>query len=215
MTTDPATTDGRRLRGRRSREAILERAVALASVEGLDGLSLGRLAAATGVSKSGFFAHWPGKEELQLDAVEWAAQQWVDRIVRPGLAAPRGVRRLFAVHEARLRFYTEKVLPGGCFFLTVQAEFDDRPGPVRTRVARALQEWIAFLRGLVAQAVELGELPPGADPDQLAYEIDALGEMVVIHSRLLDGEEAAVRARRAVLDRLRALCPDPSLLPED
>ncbi|MEZ7124701.1 TetR/AcrR family transcriptional regulator [Nonomuraea sp. AD125B] len=209
------TQDGRRLRGLRSREAILEQAVSLASVEGLDGLSLGRLAAATGTSKSGFFAHWRDKEQLQLDAVEWAARQWTEQIVAPALRAPAGVRRLFALHEARLRFYGEGVLPGGCFFFTVQAEFDDRPGALRDRVARAMNDWQEFIRRQVAEAVAMGELVESVDAAQLAYEIDALGEMVIIHSRLLDGPASLVHARRAVLQRLRALCPDPTLLPED
>lgn len=199
----------------RSREAILQQAVGLASVEGLDGLSLGRLAAATGVSKSGFFAHWRDKEQLQLDAVEWAARQWAEHIVEPALRAPAGVRRLFALHEARLRFYGDAVLPGGCFFFAVQAEFDDRPGSVRDRLARAMREWQEFIRRLVSEAVARGELAADVDPAQLAYEIDALGEMVILHSRLLDGPAALVRSRRAVLQRLRALCPDPALLPED
>ncbi|MEU8399916.1 helix-turn-helix domain-containing protein [Nonomuraea sp. NPDC048892] len=209
------THDGRRLRGSRSREAILERAVSLASVEGLDGLSLGRLAAATGTSKSGFFAHWNGKEQLQLDAVEWARRQWSEQVVGPALRAPAGVRRLFALHESRLRFYADGVLPGGCFFFTVQAEFDDRPGAVRDRVAEVMREWLEYVQRQVEQAVALSELAADVDAAQLSYEIDALGQVVVVHSRLLAGSDALVRARRAVLQRLRALCPDPSLLPED
>jgi len=199
----------------RSRETVLQQAVALASVDGLAGLSLGRLAATTGVSKSGLFAHWRDKEQLQLDAVEWASRQWLEQVVGPALHAPVGVRRLFALHEARLAFYAGGVLPGGCFFFAAQAEFDDRPGAVHDRLARAMREWQGFIRGLVAEAVKLGELAGDTDPAQLAYEIDALGEMVVIHSRLHDGPDAHVHARRAVLQRLRALCPDPSLLPED
>ncbi|MEU8363639.1 helix-turn-helix domain-containing protein [Nonomuraea sp. NPDC048882] len=209
------THDGRRLRGSRSREAILERAVSLASAEGLDGLSLGRLAAATGTSKSGFFAHWNGKEQLQLDAVEWARRQWSEQVVGPALRAPAGVRRLFALHESRLRFYADGVLPGGCFFFTVQAEFDDRPGAVRDRVAEVMREWLEYVQRQVEQAVALSELAADVDAAQLSYEIDALGQVVVVHSRLLAGSDALVRARRAVLQRLRALCPDPSLLPED
>ncbi|MGC5015033.1 TetR/AcrR family transcriptional regulator [Streptosporangium sp. DT93] len=209
------TTDGRRLRGLRSREAILEQAVSLASIEGLNGLSLGRLATATGTSKSGFFSHWQDKEELQLDAVEWAVRQWTEAVVAPAMQAPPGVRRLFALHEARLKFYGDGVLPGGCFFFSVQAEFDDRPGAVRDRVSRALHDWLGFIRRLVGEAVALGELDGSVDPAQLAYEIDALGEMIVLHSRLHDGPAAYVHGRRAVLQRLRALCPDPALLPED
>ncbi|GAB2451191.1 TetR family transcriptional regulator [Streptosporangium sandarakinum] len=209
------THDGRRLRGSRSREAILERTVSLASVEGLDGLSLGRLAAATGTSKSGFFAHWRDKEQLQLDAVEWAARQWTELVVAPALRAPAGVRRLFALHEARLKFYSDGVLPGGCFFFAVHAEFDDRPGPVHDRIARAMRDWLKFVRRQVDEAVALGELAGSTDPAQLAYEIDALGEMVVPHSRLHEGQAVFAHARRAVLQRLRALCPHPDLLPED
>jgi AcrR family transcriptional regulator len=199
----------------RSRETVLQQAVGLASVDGLAGLSLGRLATATGISKSGLFAHWRDKEQLQLDAVEWAARQWTEQVVAPALRAPAGVRRLFALHEARLKFYGKGVLPGGCFFFAAQAEFDDRPGPVRDRLARSMREWQEFIRRLVVEAVQLGELVKGVDPAQLAYEIDALGEMVIIHSRLLDGPATLVYARRAVLQRLRALCPDPVLLPEE
>lgn len=207
--------DGRRLRGQRSRDAILERAVALASVDGLGGLSLGRLAEAAGVSKSGFFAHWRDKEELQLDAIEWANRQWVDRIVRPALEAPKGVRRIFALHQARLRFYQDGVLPGGCFFFVAQVEFDDRPGPVCSRIAQAMTDWLAFIRDLVQQAVTIGELPQDVDPSLLAFEINALGEATVTHARLIDPETAYDYSRKAVLHRLRALTTDPSLLPED
>ncbi|WP_431903162.1 TetR/AcrR family transcriptional regulator [Nonomuraea sp. bgisy101] len=206
-------TDGRKARGQRSREAILESAVALASVDGLGGLTLGRLAEVAGVSKSGFFAHWRDKEQLQLDAVEWARRQWVEHVVTPALAAPKGVRRVLALHEARLAFYEKGVLPGGCFFFVAQVEFDDRPGPVKDRVAEAMNDWLGYLEKSVQEAVDRGELR--ADPAQLAYEIEALGEAAVTHSRLRDGPRAFGHARRAVLDRLRALSPDPSLLPED
>ncbi|GAA2396983.1 TetR/AcrR family transcriptional regulator [Nonomuraea africana] len=205
--------DGRRVRGQRSREAILGSAVALASVDGLGGLSLGRLAEAAGVSKSGFFAHWRDKEQLQLDAVEWAARQWVEHVITPAAAAPKGVRRVFALHEARLAFYRDGVLPGGCFFFVAQVEFDDKPGPVKDRVAEAMNDWLDYLEHTVREAVDRGELR--ADPAQLAYEIEALGEAAVTHSRLRDGPTAFAHARRAVLDRLRALSPAPELLPED
>ncbi|MGW5687463.1 TetR/AcrR family transcriptional regulator [Nonomuraea sp. NPDC003754] len=205
--------DGRKVRGQRSREAILGSAVALASVDGLDGLTLGRLAGVAGVSKSGLFAHWRDKEQLQLDAVEWARRQWIEHVVTPALAVPPGLRRVLALHEARLAFYEEGLLPGGCFFFAAQVEFDDRPGPVKDRVAEAMNDWLGFLERAIQDAVDRGELR--ADPAQLAYEIEALGEAVVIHSRLRDRPRAFAHARRAVLDRLRALSPDPTLLPED
>ncbi|MEU8247839.1 helix-turn-helix domain-containing protein [Nonomuraea sp. NPDC048916] len=206
--------DGRKARGQRSREAILTHAVSLASVDGLDGLSLGRLAEVAGVSKSGFFAHWRDKRQLQLDTIDRARRQWVEHVVSPALRHPSGLRRLYALHQSRLRFYADGVLPGGCFFFAAQVEFDDRPGPVRTEVARALTDWLGLLRGEAEKAIELGELRD-IDPEQLAYEIEALGEAAVIHIRLLRRDTALPHARRAVLQRLRAHATDPSLLPED
>ncbi|QVQ50759.1 TetR/AcrR family transcriptional regulator [Spiractinospora alimapuensis] len=209
------TGDRRRARGQRSREAVLEHAVRLGSVDGLDGLSLGHLASATGISKSGLFAHWKDKEELQLDTVAWARQQWVDHIVRPAMARPNGVRRLFALHETRLRFYADRVLPGGCFFTAVYAELDDRPGPVRDRITEALEAWFDLLRRTVVAAVDDGELPTDVDPGRLALEVEALGAIVVTHTQLLSGLDVYAMSRRAVLERLRALSTEPTLLPKE
>jgi AcrR family transcriptional regulator len=205
--------DGRHVRGERTRQAVLDAAVATASVDGLDGMSLGRLAASLGVSKSGLFAHWPDKERLQLEVVEHARRQWVENIVAPALQQPRGLPRLWALHENRLKFYEAGVLPGGCFFAAVGAELDDRPGPVRDAVAAAIAEWYQLLTDVARQAVEAGQLPTSVDPAQLAYEIKAIGE-VPVHSHLLPHTNALHYARRGVLDRLRALATDPSLLPE-
>lgn len=194
---------------------MLDTAVALATQAGLDGLSLGQLADAMGVSKSGLFAHWRSKEDLQLATVEQAREQWKQRVVAPALRKPRGVRRLWALHEARLAFYSAAVLPGGCFFAKAQFEYNARPGAVRDRVAEVRSEWMALVERLVAEAVAAHELRADVDPRQLAYEIDALGLATVLQSRLLSPDAAYAHARRAVLDRLRASCPDPTLLPED
>jgi AcrR family transcriptional regulator len=193
---------------------VLDAAVSLASVEGLEGLSLARLAQTLGVSKSGLFAHWPDKQRLQLAITEHARQQWSEQIVQPALHAPKGLRRLWALHEHRLAFYQAGVLPGGCFFAAVGAEFDDRPGPVHEAVAQANDDWMTLLAGLAAKAIELGELRPGTDTGQLAFEIQALGEAVVVNTHLLRSGRSYAYARRAVLDRLRALATDPSILPE-
>ena len=208
------TTDGRVARGDRTRAAVLHRAVALATEAGLDGLSLGQLAEALGVSKSGLFAHWRSKEELQLATIDYARQQWVERVVTPALAAPRGVRRLWALHQSRMDFYAADILPGGCFFANTQFEFNARPGPIRDRLAEGFTDWMALLERLAAEAVEQGELVPTADPRQLAYEIESLGMTAVMQVRLLSHTGYAY-ARRSVLARLRALCTDPSLLPEE
>jgi AcrR family transcriptional regulator len=207
-------TDGRLLRGERTRAAVLDTAVALATEQGLDGLSLGQLAVRLGVSKSGLFAHWRSKEELQLAAVERAREQWVDQVISPALRAPRGVRRLWALHESKLAFYAGWTLPGGCFFAHAGFEYSVRPGPVRDRLVTALAEWLGLIERLVREAVQAGELDWPGEPAQLAYEIDAIGIAMVYMSRLFDPATVLRQSRAAVLGRLRALCPDPALLPE-
>lgn len=207
-------TDGRLLKGERTRQAVLDTAVATASVDGLGGMSLARLADAMGVSKSGLFAHWADKQQLQLAIVEHARRLWTARIIEPAMREPRGVRRLWALHDRRVAFYEARTLPGGCFFGAVQAEFDDRPGPVRDAVAAAIDQWLALVVYVAEQAVKLGELSPGTDPAQLGFEIEALGGSVVAHTHLLRHESAYRYARRAVADRLRALATDPHLVPE-
>ncbi|MEH1028061.1 TetR/AcrR family transcriptional regulator [Micromonospora profundi] len=208
------TVDGRLARGERSRNAALDAAVVLATKSGLDGLSLAQLADTLGVSKSGLFAHWRSKEALQLAAIDRAVALWRERVIAPALLAPQGVRRLRALHDARLDFYATGVLPGGCFFANTQFEFNARPGPVRDRLAEAYTRWTAFLENLVQQAVDVGELPADLDVPQLAYEIDALGMAAAMSSRMLDPDAAYRRARAGLLNRLRALCPDPALLTE-
>ena len=206
--------DGRTARGERTRVAVLDTAVGLASVLGLDAMSLARLADETGVSKSALFAHWQDKEILQLAVVDHAVQLWMDRVVRPALRTPRGVRRLWALHERRLAFYADKVLPGGCFFAATEPEFDDRPGPVRDALVAAVGSWLRLLRTVAEQAVDLGELRADTDVGQLAFETEALGK-ALITSTWLSREYAAGYARRAVLDRLRQLSPTPELLPDE
>ncbi|MET8837444.1 TetR/AcrR family transcriptional regulator [Micromonospora sp. NPDC004540] len=208
------TSDGRVARGDRTRTAVLDTAVALATEVGLDGLSLAQLADRLGVSKSGLFAHWRSKEALQLATVDRAVTQWEERIAAPALRAPRGVRRLHALHEARIEFYAARVLPGGCFFANTEFEYNARPGPVRDRLAEAFGRWTTFLERLVREAVELGELPADLDVPLLAYEIDALGISAAMRSRMLDPDATYRHARLGLLNRLRALCPDPTLLPE-
>jgi AcrR family transcriptional regulator len=206
--------DGRLVRGERTRRAVLDTAVALATEVGLDGLSLGQLAERLGVSKSGLFAHWTSKEELQLATIDRAREQWAERILAPALHEPRGVRRLWALHVSRLRFYETEVLPGGCFFANAEFEYNARTGAVHERLAEVFGEWLELLERLAREAVELGELPADLDTSRLAFEIEALGLVAVLQSRLLTPSTAYTYARRAVLDRLRALCTDPSLLPE-
>jgi AcrR family transcriptional regulator len=208
------TEDGRLIRGERTRSAVLDRAVLLATADGLDGLSLSRLADDLGISKSGLFAHWRSKEALQLAAIDHAREQWRDRIIRPSLAAPRGVPRLWAVHEHRLAFYDSGALPGGCFFANANFEFNARPGAIRDRLAAELTAWMTFLTRLAAEAVAAGDLRPEADPGGLAYEIEALGVCAVMQAPVLGADVTFRHARRALLEHLRALATDPTTLPE-
>jgi AcrR family transcriptional regulator len=199
------TIDGRVARGDRTRAAVLDGAVALATEEGLDGLSLGQLAVTLGVSKSGLFAHWRSKEELQLATIERAREQWLNHVIGPALQAPRGLRRLRALHESRMDFYAAGVLPGGCFFANAEFEYNARPGPVRERLVEIFGEWMALLERLVAEAVAQGELTPDVSVKQLAYEIESLGLTAVMQARFLEPTEVYGYARTAVRDRLDAL----------
>src|SRR5688500_9661779 len=134
--------DGRRLRGDASRRVVLANAVDLASLEGLDGLSIGRLASAAAVSKSGVATLFGTKERLQLATVEAAAQRFRETVLEPArLAAPRGLRRIVALLDAWIAYSRDRVFPGGCFFAAAVADFDSKPGPVRDAIARAYESW--------------------------------------------------------------------------
>jgi AcrR family transcriptional regulator len=194
---------------------VLDTAVTLATENGLDGLSLGQLADQLGVSKSGLFAHWRSKMDLQLATIERAKESFKERVVAVAMAEPAGVRRLWTLHEARLAYIGDKTLPGGCFFVNAQVEFDARTGPVRDRLAVVLREWLDLLERLVVEAVGEGELRAEVDTGVLAFEINAAGSVTVYQSRLLPDSSAMALARAAVLGRLRALCTDPGLLPAE
>ncbi|WP_433295552.1 TetR/AcrR family transcriptional regulator [Actinoplanes sp. CA-030573] len=205
------TIDGRIVRGERTRVAVLDRALPLATSEGLDGLSLGKLADALGMSKSGLFAHWRSKEALQLAVIGHARRQWTHEVIEPAMAAPRGVPRLWTVHDRRLGFYESGRLPGGCFFANAHFEFNARPGPIRDRLAQELRDWMTFLTRLAADAVEAGDLRPGTSAAALAYEVESLGVCAVMQSAAL-GPGTFGNARHALREHLRALATDPTRL---
>ena len=168
--------DGRRRRGNATRESILQAAADLASVEGLEGLTIGRLATELGMSKSGLFAHFGSKEELQLATIDAARRRFVDHVVRPSRQLPRGRARLEALLDDWLAYFRAEVFPGGCFFHNIKAEFDSRPdNAVREVVAEDMRQFLGFLEREIRKAQEAGELDPSVDPAQLAFELDALG----------------------------------------
>jgi AcrR family transcriptional regulator len=209
-----STVDGRLARGERARAAALDAAVVLATESGLDGLSFSQLADRLGVSKSGLFAHWRTKEELQLAAIDHAQERLAAMVIRPALRRPRGVRRLWALHELRLADVASGALPGGCFFCNAQFEYVARPGAVHDRLATALELWHELLERLITEAVELGELREDTNVAQLSFELNAHGTAAVYESRLLPAADVYSFARTAALVRLRGLSPTPELLPE-
>ncbi|HWS54450.1 MAG TPA: TetR/AcrR family transcriptional regulator [Pyrinomonadaceae bacterium] len=189
--------------GARTRQAILEVAVDLASAEGLEGLTIGRLAAALSMSKSGLFAHFGSKEELQLATVEAAREVFIREVARPAFEAERGLARLWRLCDVWLAYVEGEVFRGGCFFSAAAAEFDGRPGPVRDRVAEIMREWMAGLRRAVAEAQEAGQFDAAADPAQLAFELNALGMGANWAFQLYGDKQAFTHARAAMLERLR------------
>jgi len=204
MTTSETTVTRRRQRadGQRSRQAILAGASELATIEGLEGLSIGRLADHIGMSKSGLFAHFGSKEELQLATID-AAQEIFDReVVARALEAPQGVAQVLAFAEAYLSYLERHVFPGGCFFASVAAEVDSREGRVTDRLRDLMGGGMQWLAGLLREAQARGEVDPGADADQLAFEIDALLHGANAGFTLYRSDEPLERARRAIRERL-------------
>jgi AcrR family transcriptional regulator len=155
------------------------------------------------MSKSGLFAHFGSKEELQLATVEAAREIFIREVVRPAFEAGRGLPRLWNLCEIWLDYVKGEVFRGGCFFAAAAAEFDSRPGPVRDLVAKIMKEWLATLRRSVAEAQAEGQLSPDADPAQLAFELNALEMGANWAFQLYGDRQAFARAREAVAERLR------------
>jgi AcrR family transcriptional regulator len=181
-----------------TREAILRRAVDLASVEGLEGLTIGRLATELELSKSGLFRHFGSKEELQLATIERATALLRREVLTPAAAAEPGLDRLRALLEGYLSYLEREVLPGGCFLYAAGAEFDGRPGRVRDAVAAASREWGRELERQAELAREHGELSPDVDPGQLVFELGAYATRANSAFQLYGDRRAFDRARAAI-----------------
>jgi AcrR family transcriptional regulator len=195
--TAPAEQRRRRSDGERSRRRILETAARLATVEGLEGLSIGRLAEASGISKGGLYAHFGSKEALQLATIETASAIFEEEVVAKAMAVPPGRARIVALADAFLEHLRARVFPGGCFFASASAEFDTRPGLVMQEIAAWGHGWGQLIAGLVVEARDLGELDADVDPGQLAFEISSM-LIGANSSYLLDGDAVLDRARRGV-----------------
>ena len=188
--------------GERTRGAILRAAASLATLDGLEGLSIGNLAAATGMSKSGLYAHFGSKQELQLATVEEAGRILDEEVAQPALAAPPGLAQLVAVCDAFFDYLQRRVFPGGCFFAAAALEMGTRPGPVKQRVAALQAGFDALIRGFAATALEQHELPAREDPDRLAFELH--GIMLAADTSFVLHDDPAVLnlARQVVHQRL-------------
>jgi AcrR family transcriptional regulator len=185
-----------------TRSAILDRSVAIASAEGLEGLTIGRLAGDLGMSKSGVLGHFGSKEALQLAVLDRAGEIFRAEVWEPAVPAAPGLVRLRVLCEAWISYLERGVFPGGCFFVAAAHEFDGRNGAVRDAVESRFDAWRERLLKEAGRAVAAGDLPAGTDPGQLAFELLGL-VMALNHAIQLHRDpEAPTRARRAIRSRL-------------
>ncbi|MEU6539678.1 TetR/AcrR family transcriptional regulator [Streptomyces sp. NPDC047000] len=205
-------TDGRILRGNQTRRNILRRAVDIASVEGLEGLSIGRLATDLDISKSGVFALFGSKEDLQLATVRAAGRIYTERVITPAFDVPPGLGRVWKLCTAWIVYSRGRTFPGGCFFYTVAAEFDARPGRVREAIADAGRTWNEVVRRAIDDARHVGDVVAEADSEQLTFEIVSFLETSNGASLLHDDMDVYDRAAAAIHSRLTAVAVDPAAL---
>ena len=185
--------------GARTRAAILRTAAALASVEGLEGLTIGRLAAALSMSKSGLYAHFGSKIELQLATIGEAARVFEAEVVAPARAAQPGLPQVLALCDAYITHLRARIVPGGCFFATAALEMPSRPGPVRDRIAEFQRDFMAITSGFVRTAHENGDLL-GEDPAALSFEIN--GQFLAANAGFnLTGDPGVLDLATAILHR--------------
>ncbi|MFZ5893528.1 MAG: TetR/AcrR family transcriptional regulator [Myxococcota bacterium] len=190
-------------KGEATRERIVDRAWRLASRDGLAGLSLGRLAAELGLSKSGLFAHFGSKQELEIEVLRIASEHFVNEVIRPALKAPRGVPRLRQIFKNWIAWANDPAVPGGCVFLAAATELDDAAGPQRDFLVNTQAAFIATLSKAARIAVEERQFRPDLDCDQFAFEM--LGIVLAYHHtrrllRLPKAEGRATTAFEALLE---------------
>lgn len=188
-------------KGDRTKQAVLDHALARASERGLEGLSIGELAGEVGMSKSGLFAHFGSKEDLQLEVIRAAAERFVRVVIAPALREPRGLPRVWALFERWLAWDDSDAMPGGCVFHTFSAELDDRPGPLRDALVAYQRDWIDALAQAAAIAVDEGHFRPDLDTAQFAFEFQAIA-MGYLHASRLLADDASLARARAAFERL-------------
>ncbi len=195
-------------KGATTREVILARSYALACVNGLEGLTIGGLAEQVGMSKSGVFAHFGSREDLQLATLDYGGELFIRDVLLPALKEKRGLARLRAIF-ANWSEWVRHEDDGGCLFLAAASEYDDRPGPIRDRVLQQEADWRDQLARAVRLAIDSGELAAGTEPAQMAFEIYAIA-LAVHHDAGLTGYDgAAARGFRAFERLLLGYAPSP------
>jgi AcrR family transcriptional regulator len=182
----------------RTREAIIARAVDVASVEGLEGVTIGRLASDLGMSKAGVIGHFGSKADLQLAALDAASQAFVEAVWEPAADREPGLERLLAICDAWIDHVARSPYEGGCFWTAASAEFDTRGGPVHEAVQRRGRRWHKVLRAEIATAIEAGQLPADLEPDQAVFELEAVPMGLNQSLQLFGDKRAPARARRAM-----------------
>jgi len=181
-------------KGEQTRQAIVDQALELVSTVGLDKLTIGALAGATGMSKSGLFAHFNSKEQLQLQVLAQARQRFIEIVIAPALQKPRGEARLRAIFESTMKQW-ENDLPGGCVFHAVSAELDDQPGPARDYLVETQRDYADTLRRAAEIAIEEGQFRKDLDLDQFVFELGSITAAYHHFGRLLGDPDADQRAR--------------------
>ena len=203
MATEPARKRRTRADGERSYRAILDAAARLATLEGLEGLSIARVANEIGMSKSGLFSHFASKQDLQLATIATAEAVYTAEVIEPAMEVPEGLERLEQLCEHYLSYVERGVFPGGCFFASTAAEWDTRPGPIRDRVRAVLASWDELLEANLRAAHRHGDLARDVDIRQLTFEINALLHEANSHYLLFRKPAALEHARKAIADRLK------------
>lgn len=196
------SVDGRLARGLRTKSAILARAADMASADGLEGLSIGRLAQDCGTSKSNIAAHFGSKVQLQIAAIEHAADVLATHVVTPTLAEQQGLPRLQAFYRHWMDYSRRRVFSGGCFFAAVTAEYDARAGVIRDILRDRLSAWMLLQQNLIREAQVAGEIRAEVDPVQLAFELDAFALAANSQAVLHDDDTAYARAATAIASRI-------------
>ena len=198
-------SDGRRAKGLRSRDALLAEAVQLASVEGLEGLTIASLAERLGTAKSSVHAAFGSKEALQVAAVQRAREMLIELVIVPALAAEPGLARLETLGESWFTYLENDIFEGGCMLCSASAEMDGRPGATRDAVAAVMQEWLQFLADSVRAGIDQAEFAPATSPDQMAFELNAIGMAANWHHQLFGGLTAFTAARSGWADTLQRI----------